>query len=197
MSTTLSLFSRLTSIPLCDDALKQAYRDQKTLLWKKLGLELQIERRLDRLAATEAQLRSKELALEHASNVAAQLEETHPEREEYLDAATGFRHQVALLEIRIQKLPPQWLTQKELQLQYINAALEKLSLLILELETHKAGILKQEAAEPQPTTPTVSPEGPPVPVPVMKTVPVQKDINPRIGKRKPKNDAPLKRYGSG
>ncbi|WP_300596951.1 hypothetical protein [Niabella sp.] len=193
-------FHHITNISQCEDILKQTYRDQKTLLWKKLGLELQIERRLDHLAATKDQLRSKELELEHARNVAAQLEEHDPGREAYLHSATGFQYQAALLEIRIEKMRPQWLLRKETQLACIEVSLEKMTLLILELETHKAWLLKQAALEqPVAEAPIAEPEEQPAPVavPVMKTVHIQKEASPHIKRRNPKNDRPLNGYQSG
>src|SRR5690606_20425932 len=55
-------------------------------------------------------------------------------------------YELALLESRKDKLKPQWLVEKELRLRCIDAAIEQVSLSILELETHKAALQKQ--AEP-------------------------------------------------
>ncbi|SDE31904.1 hypothetical protein, partial [Niabella drilacis] len=133
----LTLLSHLTEIPQCDAVLKQAYRQQKTLQWKKLGLELQIERRLDAIAAMGEKIRSKELELDHARNVAAPLPQTGP------DPVKGLELEIAMLNAREKKLHPQWVVEKEWRLRCVEAGLEEISLLILELETHKAQLQKQ------------------------------------------------------
>ncbi len=146
MKHTLSL-DRLTRMDDCEAALKFACREQKTLLWKKLGLELQIERRLDKLAALERTLGVKKMEASIAGGTASQIPETSPMYKKYTDDRVRLEWELAMLEIRIKALKPSWLLEKELRLQCIEAALQQVSLLILELEAHKLVLQKQASQE--------------------------------------------------
>lgn len=144
------LLNQLTDITHCNEILEDAYLEQKSLLWKKLGLELQIERRQRAMKATTAKLQSKKEERDYNRNVAIGLGETHPGQKGYLNTVTRAEYELAMLEDRSMKQEPKWLVEKALQLNCIAAGLEELSLRILELEAHKVGLQKQAAAEAVP-----------------------------------------------
>lgn len=137
----------LTTIDQCDAALKHARTERKTLLWKKLGLELQIERRLDAMAALEEKMLVKKTELAIASDTVARVPATSPLYRKYLDDKLHAEWEITMLEVRRNRLKPAWLVEKEWRLQCIEAALEQVSLAVLTLETHKAGLQKQAAKE--------------------------------------------------
>jgi len=170
----------------CDAALKQAYKQQKTLQWKKMGLELKIENHLDDLAVIEAALYQNRMDLmmigQKISGVPEALAAT---RKKWETSRTRFGYRIEILEYRKEKLQPERLLESELLLQCLEAGLEQVSLAILELETHKARLLKATPATPE--SETVSPENQAetVIVPVLKVPVMQRQAAPHLQKRSP------------
>ncbi|MGJ7033649.1 hypothetical protein [Niabella hirudinis] len=163
---TLSL-SQVTNLSECDASLKQAYRTQKTFLWKKLGLELQIERHLDAVSEIDDLLYRKGVELQQVSLNIEDLPEKARKKREHEQARLQL--DILLLEERREKRQPERLVEKETRLLCLEVSLDQLSLVILELETHKIRLQKEAAAGPGNTvsaaTRTAS-----VAIPVLKAV---------------------------
>ncbi|SDE07525.1 hypothetical protein [Niabella drilacis] len=170
----------------CDAALKQAYKQQKTLQWKKMGLELKMENHLDDLAVIEAALCQNRMDLMMVcKNISGIPEAPSATRKKWEASRTRLGYRINMLEYRKGKLQPEQLLKSELLLQCIEASLEQLALAILELETHKARLLKAAAAGAPPAMTGAGNLAAAVIVPVLKVPVMEKQAASHIQKSSP------------
>lgn len=144
---------QLATVSQCEAALKQAYKKQKTLQWKKMGLELKIENHLDELAVIETAIYENQADLMLVNQTINNIPEAPvAEQKKWEKSRTRFQYRAQVLEYRKGKLQPERLLENELLLLCIEASLAQLAPAILELETHKARLLKVAAAAPEMTS---------------------------------------------
>ncbi|WP_300597070.1 hypothetical protein [Niabella sp.] len=176
---TLSL-SQVTNLSACEASLKQAYRKQKTFLWKKLGLELQIEHHLDAVSEIDDLLYRKSVDLQRVSMGIDGLPEKARKKREHEQARLQL--DILLLEERREKRKPERLIEKETSLQCLEVSLEQLSSVILELEAHKIRLQKEaannEIADPETGTASAA-------IPVLKAVTPRQPANLPVKKNDP------------
>ena len=154
----LTTIDQLVTIEQCEEALQFACYQQKNLLWKKMGLELKIERRQNAMSALDTKLRRKKAQLDIVTFRAGEGGDESIDFEK-----RGLELEIAVLEARRLKLDPNWLVEKELMIESLTFALQGVSLSVLELETHLARLKKSsDAGQVKPEIESVKPEVKPV-----------------------------------